>query len=292
MRDKDINSKQKNGKVRARQLSDASTEEATEALTDAQKAAKGQDNTEEREALTVRPYTQKFINDETYADLFEIVGKEISQMRIMLEGMEAKEKERQWLKNQQSGDLDDNRLVDGAAGERNVYKRRGTNQPLFGQVQKHPKRLRFCLDCSSSMSYFNEYDRRLDRMCAIAVMIMEAFSGLEHKYSYTISGHSGESHDVDLVREGMPPRNKGERLEVIQAMYEHASFCHSGDNTLASVRGNAPASCRRRHCRCFLLIVAPSSVLYSIPCACTRVPGWCGGAGDQGGRARQECSSR
>jgi hypothetical protein len=44
----------------------------------------------------------------------------------MFEGMEAKEKERQWLKNQQTGDLDDNRLVDGATGERNVYKRRGT----------------------------------------------------------------------------------------------------------------------------------------------------------------------
>ena len=48
-------------------------------------------------------------------------------MRIMFEGMEAREKERQWLKNQQTGDLDDNRLVDGATGERNVYKRRGVH---------------------------------------------------------------------------------------------------------------------------------------------------------------------
>jgi hypothetical protein len=45
----------------------------------------------------------------------------------MFEGMEAKEKERQWLKNQQTGDLDDTRLVDGATGERNVYKRRGVH---------------------------------------------------------------------------------------------------------------------------------------------------------------------
>jgi hypothetical protein len=73
---------------------------------------------------------------------------------------------------------------------------------------------RFCLDVSSSMSYFNEYDRRLDRMCAIAVMVMESFTGLEHKYSYTISGHSGESSDVQLVRDGQPPRNKADRLEV------------------------------------------------------------------------------
>ena len=49
----------------------------------------------------------------------------------MFEGMEAKEKERQWLKNQQTGDLDDNRLVDGATGERNVYKRRGMAMTLL-----------------------------------------------------------------------------------------------------------------------------------------------------------------
>eukprot|EP01047_Picozoa_sp_COSAG01_P017998 COSAG01_NODE_965_length_12401_cov_3.496098_11_plen_104_part_00 len=82
-------------------------------MVDAQKAAKGGEGEEEREPLAVRSYTQKFINEQTYADLFDIVSKEISQLRIMFESMEAKEKERQWLKNQQSGDLDDNRLVDG-----------------------------------------------------------------------------------------------------------------------------------------------------------------------------------
>ena len=56
--------------------------------------------------------------------------REVAQLRIMFEGMEAKEKERQWLKNQQTGDLDDNRLVDGATGERNVYKRRGMRTTL------------------------------------------------------------------------------------------------------------------------------------------------------------------
>ena len=51
-------------------------------------------------------------------------------------------------------------------------------------------------------------------MCAIAVLVMEAFHGLEHKYNYTIHGHSGESHEVTLVREGEPPRTAGDRLEV------------------------------------------------------------------------------
>ena len=37
--------------------------------------------------------------------------------------------------------------------------------------------LRFLMDVSSSMSRFNGSDRRLDRMCASTVMIMEAFQG-------------------------------------------------------------------------------------------------------------------
>jgi hypothetical protein len=32
-----------------------------------------------------------------------------------------------WVKNQIQGELDDNRLIDGALGERNVYKRRGVH---------------------------------------------------------------------------------------------------------------------------------------------------------------------
>jgi hypothetical protein len=44
--------------------------------------------------------------------------------------------------------------------------------------------LRFIMDVSSSMSRFNGSDRRLDRMCASTVMIMEAFQGRLHRIQY------------------------------------------------------------------------------------------------------------
>jgi hypothetical protein len=87
------------------------------------------------------------------------------------------------------GELDDNKLVDGATGERNIFKKRGHHEPLFGHNQRLPKQLRFVMDVSSSMGRFNGSDRRLDRMAACSIMIMEAFKGLEHKYNYSIVGH-------------------------------------------------------------------------------------------------------
>ena len=182
------------------------------------------------------------VDDRLYERLYKIVSKQITQLRVVLEGLEAKEKERVWVRNQNAGELDDTRLVDGATGERNIFKKRGNNNPLFGNIQKNPKRLRFVMDVSSSMARFNGVDRRLDRLCACTVMIMEAFQGLEHKYHYEIVGHSGESHDVRFVGskgadegsgDGMP-RGRPERLAVIQEMYNHASFCMSGDHTLAA----------------------------------------------------------
>lgn len=56
------------------------------------------------------------------------------------QGLEAKEKERVWVRNQNAGELDDTKLVDGATGERNIFKKRGNNNPMFGNIQTHPKR--------------------------------------------------------------------------------------------------------------------------------------------------------
>ena len=66
------------------------------------------------------------------------------------------------MRNQNAGELDDTRLVDGATGERNIYKRRGNNDAMFGSVQKLPKRLRFLMDVSSSMARFNGTGERKD----------------------------------------------------------------------------------------------------------------------------------
>ena len=67
--------------------------------------------------------------------MYDMVGREVNTLRVMLEGMEATEKERVWVKNQIQGEFDDNKLVDGALGERNVYKRRGEHPPtLLGAI--------------------------------------------------------------------------------------------------------------------------------------------------------------
>ena len=46
--------------------------------------------------------------------MYDIVAQEVAQLRVLLEGVEAREKERIWAKNQSTGELDDARLVDAA----------------------------------------------------------------------------------------------------------------------------------------------------------------------------------
>ena len=49
-------------------------------------------------------------------------------------------KERQWLKNQTHGDLDDGRIIEGLTGEKSIYRRRGEKEPEPGSPQTKPKR--------------------------------------------------------------------------------------------------------------------------------------------------------
>ena len=48
---------------------------------------------------------------------------------------QAKGKERQWLKNQAYGDLDDAKLIEGLTGEKAIYKRRGEKEPEVRTVR-------------------------------------------------------------------------------------------------------------------------------------------------------------
>ena len=43
--------------------------------------------------------------------------------------IQAKSKERQWLKHQMTGELDDMKLIEGLTGEKNIYKRRAEQEP-------------------------------------------------------------------------------------------------------------------------------------------------------------------
>ena len=64
----------------------------------------------------------------------------------------------------------------------------------------------------------------------------EAFAGFEHKYNYSMVGHSGDTPCAPLVAYGSPPDNEKQRLQVVQRMAAHTQFCMSGDHTLEATR--------------------------------------------------------
>lgn len=162
--------------------------------------------------------------------------KQVTQLRLILEQAEAKTHEREWLRNQNQGDLDDNKLVDALTGEKLVYRRRGVATQQAGTPQRLPKRLHFVLDLSGSMYRFNGSDQRLERSMETALLMMEALEGFEHKFSYCMVGHSGDGPVVPLVDYGQPPKDRKERLKVLQRMFAHAQYCMSGDFTLEALQ--------------------------------------------------------
>ncbi|KAF7238647.1 von Willebrand factor A domain-containing protein 8 [Varanus komodoensis] len=144
----------------------------------------------------------------------------------------AKGKERQWLRHQVIGELDDAKIIDGLTGEKAIYKRRGDVEPQLGSPQEKPKRLRLVVDVSGSMYRFNGVDGRLERSMEAVCMVMEAFENYEQKFKYDIKGHSGDGFNIALVQSDKVPKNNKQRLEILKTMHAHAQFCMSGDHTL------------------------------------------------------------
>ena len=152
------------GGNRRRKLSRESKEGAADVLRAARKLASEASNTQRLEL------NMDQVDEGKYDELFATVENEVNQLRVVLQSVEAKEKERSWLRGKTTGELDDSRLVDFAIGEKNVYKRRGQREESR-LTQRLPKRMSFCVDVSGSMAYFNG-DQRLDRLCATVVMLM------------------------------------------------------------------------------------------------------------------------
>uniref|UniRef100_A0A182Q551 von Willebrand factor A domain-containing protein 8 n=1 Tax=Anopheles farauti TaxID=69004 RepID=A0A182Q551_9DIPT len=169
-----------------------------------------------------------------YEQYAEPVRRQVQQLRITLQALQARAKERQWQRHRSAGELDDTKLVEGLTGERAIYKQRAEQDPEPGAPQEKPKRLKLVVDVSGSMYRFNGYDGRLDRELEATVMVMEAFDGFEGKIRYDIVGHSGEAVAVPFVSENNPPKDAKRRLETIKMMHAHAQFCWSGDHTLAA----------------------------------------------------------
>ena len=171
-----------------------------------------------------------------YSAFLEPINTDIANLRTALRAVEYRALQRDWIKNQLDGELDDSKLIEGIAGEKHVYKRRGMIDPSSGHRVPKPKRLRFVVDCSGSMYRFNSYDERLNRCLQATALVMESFENMQDKFDYSIVGHSGESHCIDLVPFGEPPTNAKERMRVLQTMIAHSQFCESGDTTLAAVK--------------------------------------------------------
>uniref|UniRef100_A0A8B9HQR7 von Willebrand factor A domain-containing protein 8 n=1 Tax=Astyanax mexicanus TaxID=7994 RepID=A0A8B9HQR7_ASTMX len=168
----------------------------------------------------------------TYDRFSGAVRRQVQSLRIILDSLQAKGKERQWLKNQALGELDDAKIIDGLTGEKAIYKRRGELEPELGTPQQKPKRLRLLADVSGSMYRFNGVDGRLERSMEAVCMVMEALESYEHKFKYDIVGHSGDGFDIELVKCDKVPKNNKQRLRVLKTMHAHSQFCMSGDYTL------------------------------------------------------------
>jgi hypothetical protein len=174
---------------------------------------------------------------ETYKRYLDNVGMQVKQLKNILDGLEAKKKERQWLKNQLTGDLDDTRLVEAIIGDKNVFKKRGDDKDANNDLQiEKPKRLRLLVDVSGSMYRFNGVDKRLERQLETVLMVMEAFNGYESKIRFDIVGHSGDGYDFKFTDPLKPPENEAERLKLLKTLIAHSQFCTSGDYTLQATK--------------------------------------------------------
>eukprot|EP00092_Neocalanus_flemingeri_P037789 GFUD01041137.1.p1 GENE.GFUD01041137.1~~GFUD01041137.1.p1 ORF type:complete len:1900 (+),score=456.60 GFUD01041137.1:60-5702(+) len=162
------------------------------------------------------------------------VRKQVQTLRSILQSLQAKSQDRTWLKNQTSGDLDDNRLIDGLTGEKSIYKKRGEQDPEVGAPQEKPKRVKLVVDVSGSMYRFNGHDQRLERMMEATLMVMEGLEGFGDRIKFDICGHSGEESDLPFVSHMKAPENNKERLKVLKEMSAHSQFCMSGDHTLSA----------------------------------------------------------
>jgi len=169
-----------------------------------------------------------------YQRFVDPIKKDIANLRAILSQVDIKQEEEGWIKNQSQGELDETKLVAGATGEKQIYKRRGVTDDLAPSQQ--PKRLRFVVDVSGSMYRFNGYDGRLNRCLEVTNLVMESFEGMQQRFDYSIIGHSGDSPCIRFVEFGNPPKDEKEKMKVLQSMIAHSQYCQAGDHTLEAMQ--------------------------------------------------------
>ncbi|KAF4787814.1 von Willebrand factor A domain-containing protein 8 [Turdus rufiventris] len=202
----------------------------------------------------------------TYERFSGAVRRQVQSLRIILDNLQAKGKERQWMRHQAVGELDDTKIIDGLTGEKAIYKRRGELEPQPGSPQEKPKRLRLVVDVSGSMYRFNGVDGRLERSMEAVCMVMEAFENYEHKFKYDIVGHSGDGFNIALVGSDKVPKNNKQRLEILKTMHAHAQFCMSGDHTLEGTEHAIREIAKEEADEYFVIVLSDANLeRYGIP---------------------------
>jgi len=169
-----------------------------------------------------------------YEYLRNQVDEPITQLKSYLKDLKKRSEEREWVKHQTTGELDENRIVDALAGERDVFKRRGNPNGINDYLTKSdPIIVRLIVDISASMFRFNGFDQRLERLLEAALMMMECFRD-DKRFKFYIIGHNGSSAQIPLVNPELD-LNEATQLRVLECMVANTQYTSAGDNTVDAV---------------------------------------------------------
>eukprot|EP01088_Endostelium_zonatum_P016504 TRINITY_DN4486_c0_g1_i1.p1 TRINITY_DN4486_c0_g1~~TRINITY_DN4486_c0_g1_i1.p1 ORF type:complete len:294 (-),score=63.46 TRINITY_DN4486_c0_g1_i1:29-910(-) len=197
-----------------------------------------------------------------YDSYLSNVKSQISECRTIFETIQNKNRERSWLRHKSTGDLDETKLTNAVLGESTIWKQRGIDPFAAEQNLNAMKKIRvqLMIDLSASMYRFNDVDGRLDREIESVLMFIESFASFEQKFSYGISGHSGDGPDTVLIEFGKPPRTVGEKLKVVSSMRRLAEYSSSGDYTLESIGKGIEAVKREEGTRYFVFVLSDANL--------------------------------
>jgi hypothetical protein len=171
-----------------------------------------------------------------YENLRMRVEVQIQQLKVHLKDIKRRKEERVWLRRQSTGELDDSRIVDALAGEKDVFKRRGVSAEgakLNSLEGEQPMSVTLVVDVSASMYRFNSYDGRLERLLEATLMIMEAL-GDDERFKLHIVGHNGDNARIPLVSADTA-NDPATQLRVLETMVAHTQYTFPGDNTLEAM---------------------------------------------------------
>eukprot|EP00438_Fugacium_kawagutii_P026737 Skav205683 [mRNA] locus=scaffold2655:9275:20729:- [translate_table: standard] len=143
-------------------------------------------------------------DEQEYARLRSAVEAQISAFQLVLQSHE--------------GELDEMQLVDGIAGAKNIYRRRGEAQEPGGD-QRLRKRVKFVMDCSGAPGEGSWLGAAIGRGTR-----------------YSMVGHSGTGPDAELlVPWGKPPRREQQRPGKVRdpSLGQHIKVSDQVSNELA-----------------------------------------------------------